>query len=975
MQSITSYQAFQHSIDYPYLSHNVEKNLSGLLPEMGKDITKGLVEYALLLIAYLHTIEAVETGQLHKLDALVGENLCQVRALIIPLILKHCAASLLAKKQLVESILEKVKNLLRNPPRVYANLQNLLEQEGLEVRLSESELYLTELYLLTVIKKETGDPHRPESTYLPNIKNLSLAKQDSAFAKAKKFQIGSKFTDDLTKKLRYEVAKISAPFLRMIALQCGDFRSLMMLAPRFVPLIQGRECTPIYWSTKVIVQGAFQHGVPFVVWVKQVNDKNQLVKEFCRFYKKKFDSNTYKSTLPHLSMSNQPVIVVQALTKRSHRFEVLPKDIDIFQISDMILAPNALHRQYPDSREIVEIENSDDDTFHHYRKKGLEWKSMSNHLEFEAIRHIYCDRLDNIKPIKYKAEEYLEAVYGEFYRTCETAKLYELAKDLKIDITITTKGTSLIITAKSSFQISLLEEEMPEISFKPRKFLHKVPRVIDVSDLDENQMILQPDWEGFDPLLLAPYHDSPSKFLTDHTIYWNRFNTATILNFLSSNSEYLKNPEVLNIFAELIYHDREIYSYMYPIVKGLGKLMNNPELRKRATDLTITLASYNLAYGSEGYRSQAIKLLQRRISEPEIRAVLEKLLKEEIPISYAPASVRMLLESILEKIPPSVAWSELKNINQIKQKNDSIREAIFSGAKTALKTPEWREKIITLLLDLSAQTAPIQVFPESDFYSYRQFVDLCVGLNIPEYDNYDSYCQSVQLRWYAREALKTEIDDPAIRTAFEKMLAKETVPHLKVQLMNSLDKVDHHFEALLEDKIIDNLSSTWDLIQSYDQLQLRAIRIQAVTELIELILSPTQNKSLRLAAIRCCTQYFISMVVMYHTYRFREFLKDEEYEFAVEQGCYRRLICHVLKEITSLASIDEDVRNEASSLLAIIKNYLKGLFLHPISNFNAQASWLRKWIKEDLYGPFSLEDFGSFELNEKLSIPSAWWRV
>src|SRR5437868_15184140 len=92
-----------------FLSNEPDRNLSELLPSAHKDPHSTLAEYALLLVALLNAMEHLELGELNKFDALVKENLCQVRAIINLLLRDDCLASLPSKRERVKAILSMVE--------------------------------------------------------------------------------------------------------------------------------------------------------------------------------------------------------------------------------------------------------------------------------------------------------------------------------------------------------------------------------------------------------------------------------------------------------------------------------------------------------------------------------------------------------------------------------------------------------------------------------------------------------------------------------------------------------------------------------------------------------------------------------------------------------------------------------------------------------------------------------------------------
>ncbi len=372
-----------------FFSELPAKNLSELLPCYGRDFPKALLEYYLLLIALKKTIEALENRELERFDALVGENLCQIRATIIPLIFHGCLDSLVKIKASVQSIVEKVKKLLDSPSKNFPDFKTFLKSEGLEIHLSGSELLFVKFYILTVVKKQEG--------------KFDLAKETTDKKKLRVLApVSDKFMDNLINKLREEVSKISAPFLLEVAKEYKDNRSIEMLAKQYIVLAgkdkQRKECTPTFWTTKVVKQIMQHHRIPGVLWIQQKNEHDNLIKEFCIYYESSSEPS-FVEKLPHIIDATKAVIVVKAICCRKN--EKIPnREISHYEIefnfADYLLAHGASHRQYQNSAEDVRVSNNLDDSYHYYKQKAIEWRCTREDPYLVHIYHIYCDRLKNV---------------------------------------------------------------------------------------------------------------------------------------------------------------------------------------------------------------------------------------------------------------------------------------------------------------------------------------------------------------------------------------------------------------------------------------------------------------------------------------------------------------------------------------------------------------------------------------------------
>lgn len=150
-------------------------SLKDLLPYDKSSVRqKGAQEYAVLVSAAKETIGALREGCLELFDALVGDNMCQVRAILISMLAQPMIASL--------GDLEK-------------------ELETSEAHITEAEAFLTSCRILTKTKEETGFLQADKR----NVKSLTS------------FGVSGTFVDGFIKKLQANVASYSVAFMESCA--------------------------------------------------------------------------------------------------------------------------------------------------------------------------------------------------------------------------------------------------------------------------------------------------------------------------------------------------------------------------------------------------------------------------------------------------------------------------------------------------------------------------------------------------------------------------------------------------------------------------------------------------------------------------------------------------------------------------------------------------------------------------------------
>lgn len=166
------------------MSLNVERSipLSSLLPYALADKNKQRVlkDYYFLLKAAEETLDALENGHLDQFDPLVGENMCQIRALKTAMI----AGEVLQSLPDLRNGLLRVREKLRLNPKI----------EDLEVLLTEDELFLIQSFLLTRVKVSQSS------------KSLLLREEKTDLKRLQQMGATSAFANDLVKKIRRDLS-------------------------------------------------------------------------------------------------------------------------------------------------------------------------------------------------------------------------------------------------------------------------------------------------------------------------------------------------------------------------------------------------------------------------------------------------------------------------------------------------------------------------------------------------------------------------------------------------------------------------------------------------------------------------------------------------------------------------------------------------------------------------------------------------
>ena len=200
------------------MNHERTCLLSSLLPyamagkQNGK-MAAALQEYQLLLIGTEQAINALKKGEFDQFDALVGENMCQIRAIKIAILAPSLLETVQSLRTSVATVKQKVdvvsESIAKNPR---GTLADLFKKDSLDIALTSNEFFLVQTYLLTMIR--VSKPSKVETPLLTNSvtapKNLQ-----------KIVSVSSGFADSLVKLMRANISSDSVEFVRACAQTLG----------------------------------------------------------------------------------------------------------------------------------------------------------------------------------------------------------------------------------------------------------------------------------------------------------------------------------------------------------------------------------------------------------------------------------------------------------------------------------------------------------------------------------------------------------------------------------------------------------------------------------------------------------------------------------------------------------------------------------------------------------------------------------
>lgn len=358
----------------------------------------GLKDYQLLLKAALEAIQHFEKGDLIKFDSLVGENACQIRAVMLAQIASQKKVDSYRFRQRVNEVLEAIQEYLESK-KIAAymlsgvSLSEIIQSGNLTVDLTAEENFLIQSFLLTETKV---DPDYSGSLMTPREVTCST--------KLKKFgDVSTNFTQNLVSKLRALLSFASVHFVRK-ATEFSHYKLLKkMVSEDFTKQHIGCYCIPMFWVYISLLNLMKKEEIPVVIhakiFKKEVEGKYSFTKELCLYYGHERNGQLIEMPLSRI-VEDKPVIVFQGIVLNDaiteEEWKMMMKS---YSICDIILAAAADHRQYPNPELDHLIDIQLDKEYRYYKnlaeQNGFSLKNPTRFL----IQHVFASYPKDISPV------------------------------------------------------------------------------------------------------------------------------------------------------------------------------------------------------------------------------------------------------------------------------------------------------------------------------------------------------------------------------------------------------------------------------------------------------------------------------------------------------------------------------------------------------------------------------------------------
>ncbi len=366
--------------------------ISALLPYHASSRNKGslktaLNEYSALLLATQFTIDALKAQDFEQFDALVGENMCQSRALKIALMADKVVPHLAALESKVASIRGRVQVLLSDIQPLSLSkisLQDLLDKE-LDVAVTAEELFFVQTYLLTLAKTL-----KPAS-----LDNPLLEFEATEHKKLQKLgEISSGFAKAVVMKLREQVSVASVTFIREQALELQQDERFV--SEDFTIEHNGCQVAPFFFCSSILIHQALAKGVPVVIHLKKLaKDQGfQCVGRTSFFFAPDQTHGRYELKAPNQADLSHPAFVIEGVlcrdTNQLPSKEELEEKFTRHDPIELFCANTAAHRQYPDPSKDAMVEATGNSQYVLYKQLAERLGCTITNPSLLFINHVFC---------------------------------------------------------------------------------------------------------------------------------------------------------------------------------------------------------------------------------------------------------------------------------------------------------------------------------------------------------------------------------------------------------------------------------------------------------------------------------------------------------------------------------------------------------------------------------------------------------
>lgn len=316
-----------------------------------------------------------------KLDPLVGENACQIRAAMFTEILnKPCindeVNSTLARLREHARDVEALLNRIPDKKGQIATLKSFLVQNEAFFDISEDIAVIITSHILT--ENKTIETRNNKNNLPVRVEKIPA----DIFSKTK--GLSGRFAASLIKLTQTRLSELSVIYVQRIALRMLVDRTEKTAAVFAFNRVKvdeyRRKSMPFYHTMRLLLTELFKNKVPLVLRVKQMiighsKHYGKLTLIFENKGKDKYSAS--KLTLEHLGRG-AIFFHAKSMTDKMQPTELLREKFLMQPVEEYILSASADHPQ----------EEMNDESFWEYRRKAHEWGTCHDNPSLFMVQHV-----------------------------------------------------------------------------------------------------------------------------------------------------------------------------------------------------------------------------------------------------------------------------------------------------------------------------------------------------------------------------------------------------------------------------------------------------------------------------------------------------------------------------------------------------------------------------------------------------------
>lgn len=335
------------------------------------------------------TCQALLQGRLSKLDPIVGENACQVRALLVLIayLMPDVRQELTALDKRIEVLLKNLNEMINAQRRSYhqfykedAQLEEQMAQLKLCVTVSERVDYLLRCHLLTIGKHFSIDRDGTEwcgitaQTIRDRLKTqLSYEVLEPIINCARQ-----KMSHQTVRYLQEEALKLTSSGHELVLRQLEGERIRTVIAR---PFTFRSSCA--FFNIQAVVMRVCELGVPILI-------KEHVKNNPMGFYFRSIQAGQFPSIANPLSDPHERLLVIEGFFPEGRTPEDLSRELQQQGVVNVILANAALVPQFSADDNIELLEQEAKDEISSYRVLGKDLGYQTATPRVFSIAHIHA---------------------------------------------------------------------------------------------------------------------------------------------------------------------------------------------------------------------------------------------------------------------------------------------------------------------------------------------------------------------------------------------------------------------------------------------------------------------------------------------------------------------------------------------------------------------------------------------------------